>query len=59
MEFVLGLDQLGDWSIRQKSVYVIKEKRDPGGIKAHFENCIKLMKSLRKISNFKLARRNR
>jgi hypothetical protein len=51
-EFVPGSDQPGDWSNRQTSVYVTKEKKEPGGIKEHLQNSIKLIENTKRISNY-------
>jgi len=51
-EFVPGLDQPGDWSNRQTSVHITKDRKEPGNIKAHLENSGKLIKSLMRISNY-------
>lgn len=51
-EFVPGSDQPGDWSSRQTSVYVTKEKKEPGGIKEHLQNSIKLIENTKRISNY-------
>jgi hypothetical protein len=52
-EFIPGSDQPGDWSDRQSSVYVTKEKKEYIKTDEHLLNSIKLIKSLKRISNFK------
>jgi hypothetical protein len=51
-EFIPGSDQPGDWSNRQTSVYIMKNRKEPGGIKTHLQNSIKLIRSLIKISDY-------
>jgi hypothetical protein len=51
-EFIPGSDQPGDWSNRQTSVHVTKDRKEPGGIRTHLQNSIKLIRSLMKISNY-------
>lgn len=51
-EFVPGSDQPGDWSNRQTSIYITKEKKEEGAIKQHLQNSIELIKSLKKISDY-------
>jgi hypothetical protein len=51
-EFIPGSDQPGDWSDRQTSVYVTKEKMERIRNDVHLHNSIKLIESLKKISNF-------
>jgi hypothetical protein len=53
-EFVPGSDQPGDWSERQTSVYVTKEKKVNVRKDNHLKNSIKLIENLKKISNFAL-----
>ncbi len=52
VEFVPGSDQPGDWSARQRSLYVTKTDKEPGGIKKHLENSIRLIEALREISDY-------
>ena len=54
LEFVPGLDQPGDWSSRQTSVYVTKEKQEPGGITKHLTNSIQLIERLKNIPDYAL-----
>jgi len=51
-EFVPGSDQPGDWSNRQTSIYITKEKKEQGTIEQHLHNSIELIKSLKKISDY-------
>jgi len=51
-EFIPGSDQPGDWSNRQTSVYVTKEKKECIRTDEHLHNSIKLIENLKKISNF-------
>jgi hypothetical protein len=51
-EFIPGSDQPGDWSERQTSVYVTKEKKETIRLDLHINNSIKLIESLRRISSF-------
>lgn len=51
-EFIPGSDQPGDWSNRQSSVYVTKEKKEHIKVEEHLQNSIKLIESLKRISNF-------
>jgi hypothetical protein len=51
-EFIPGSDQPGDWSDRQSSVYVTKEKKEYIKADEHVYNSIKLIESLKRISNF-------
>ena len=51
-EFIPGSDQPGDWSDRQTSVYITKEKKERIRINRHIKNSIKLIKNLKRISNF-------
>ena len=51
-EFIPGSDQPGDWSDRQTSVYVTKEKKEQIRTDKHLYNSIKLIESLKRISNF-------
>jgi len=51
-EFIPGSDQPGDWSDRQTSVYVTKEKKEQIRSNKHLFNSINLIESLKKISNF-------
>ena len=51
-EFVPGSDQPGDWSNRQTSIYITKEKKERGAIEQHLQNSIELIKSLKKISDY-------
>lgn len=53
-EFVPGLDQPGDWSNRQTSVYVTKEKKEHIRIDKHLQSSIKLIENLKEISNYTL-----
>ena len=53
-EFVPGLDQPGDWSNRQTSVYVTKEKKEHIRIDEHLQSSIYLIEILKKISNYTL-----
>ncbi len=53
-EFVPGLDQPGDWSNRQTSVYVTKEEKEPIRVDGHLQSSINLIENLRKVSNYKL-----
>ena len=53
-EFIPGLDQPGDWSNRQTSVYVTKEKKEHIRINEHLLSSINLIESLKKISNYTL-----
>jgi hypothetical protein len=51
-EFIPGSDQPGDWSDRQTSVYVTKEKKEQIRADKHLRNSIKLIERLRRISTF-------
>ena len=51
-EFIPGSDQPGDWSNRQSSVYVTKEKKEYIRVEKHLRNSIRLIESLKRISNF-------
>jgi hypothetical protein len=51
-EFIPGLDQPGDWSNRQSSLYITKTKKEPGNIKKHCENSIRMINSLIEFSGF-------
>jgi hypothetical protein len=51
-EFIPGSDQPGDWSERQTSVYVTKEKKINVRNDTHLKNSIQLIRNLKKISNF-------
>lgn len=51
-EFIPGSDQPGDWSNRQPYVFVTKEKKEYIKAQEHLQNSIKLIESLKKISNF-------
>lgn len=51
-KFIPGSDQPGDWSNRQSSVYVTKEKKEYIKVEEHLQNSIKLIESLKRISNF-------
>ncbi|MCW3997956.1 MAG: hypothetical protein NWF10_05230 [Candidatus Bathyarchaeota archaeon] len=51
-EFIPGSDQPGDWSDRQTSVHVTKEKKQQIRVDKHLRNSIKLIESLKRISNF-------
>lgn len=51
-EFIPGSDQPGDWSERQTSVYITKERKERTKIDEHLCNSIKLIESLKNISNF-------
>jgi hypothetical protein len=51
-EFIPGSDQPGDWSDRQTSVHVTKEKKEQIRADEHLNNSIKLIESLKRISNF-------
>lgn len=51
-EFIPGSDQPGDWSDRQSSVYVTKEKKEVILADKHVKNSIKLIENLKRISNF-------
>ena len=51
-EFVPGSDQPGDWSNRQTSIYITKEKKERGAIEQHLQNSMELIKSLEKISDY-------
>ena len=51
-EFVPGSDQPGDWSNRQTSIYITKEKKERGAIEQHLQNSIELIKSLKRISGY-------
>jgi len=51
-EFVPGSDQPGDWSNRQTSIYVTREKKEPGRIEQHLQNSIELIQRLRGISDY-------
>jgi len=51
-EFVPGSDQPGDWSNRQTSIYITKEKKEPGAIEQHLQNSIELIKSLKRIAGY-------
>jgi len=51
-EFTPGSDQPGDWSNRQTSVYITKEKKELGKIKTHLQNSIKIIRSLIRISDY-------
>jgi hypothetical protein len=53
-EFVPGLDQPGDWSNRQTSVYVTKEKKEHIRIDKHLQSSINLIEILKKTSNYTL-----
>jgi len=52
-KFTPGSDQPGDWSNRQTTIHVTKERSEKGEIKTHLQNSIKLIKSLLEISDFK------
>jgi hypothetical protein len=52
-EFVPGLDQPGDWSNRQTSLYISKDKKEKGRIKEHINKSINLIESLMLISDNK------
>jgi len=52
LEFVPGSDQPGDWSNRQTSIYITKEKKERGAIEQHLQNSIELIKSLKRISGY-------
>ncbi len=51
-EFIPDSDQPGDWSERQTSVYITKERRERINVDEHLCNSIKLIESLKRISNF-------
>lgn len=51
-DFIPGSDQPGDWSERQYSVFVTKEKKEYIKSENHLRNSIELIKKLKKISNF-------
>jgi hypothetical protein len=52
-EFIPGLDQPGDWSNRQALVNATEKKTEPGLIREHLTNSIKILESLMAISDFK------
>ncbi len=51
-EFVPGSDQPGDWSARQRFLHITKTEMEPGEIRKHLENSIRLIETLRKISGY-------
>jgi hypothetical protein len=50
--FVPGSDQPGDWSNRQTTIHMTKEKTEQGAIAQHLQNSIELIKSLKRISDY-------